>query len=694
MTSCPSCAKFYLDRTIAYKATPLIPPYDKEDDIVQELLDYTQYLKAALDRECKGKMAQPSIEFFNIKRLTSTVKLPARRTLGAAGYDIFLDEEVHIPARMQALVKIGISLEFPQDYYARIAPRSGAALRLKLDIGVGVVDSDFMGEVHILILNHSDLMLSLEKGSCVAQIILEKIITPPIMESIGYIPAAGGSATARVSPTAASLFSRVPAIHRSIRSSEPLRGSLSQEFSFAAPARSLINRLYNMEIIFHIPSISDTKVQAILDTDATTCCICKDAMPKEAYEAINYKVVFFGINSPQETSMKLKNDMMTIRTHKFRIHFTYMLTMNLKDGIEMLLGCNFIKVVAGGLRIEGTEVTFYKDITTINTSPEVRTTAVALLEAEDTDPEFICLNEELFSISQVHYNTDFKMHFAPLMQRLKESGFIGDNPLQHWAKNKVICTLDIINPDLTIQDKPMKYITPLMEATFKAHIDILLKLGVIRPSKSRHRTTAFVVQSGTTMDLVTGLEKKGKERIVFNYKTLNDNTYKDQYSLLGINLIMKKIGHSRIFSKFDLKSGFHQVMMNPESVPWTAFLVPQGLYEWLVMPFGLKNAPAVFQRKMDNCFKNCEDFLVVYIDDILVFSPTEAFYVQHLTQMLDICQKEGLVLSPTKMKIAQPEIEFLGAIVGNRKKKLQQHIIKKIIDFDEEKLQTTKGLRS
>ncbi|KAG6522329.1 hypothetical protein ZIOFF_019468 [Zingiber officinale] len=97
---------------------------------------------------------------------------------------------------------------------------------------------------------------------------------------------------------------------------------------------------------------------------------------------------------------------------------------------------------------------------------------------------------------------------------------------------------------------------------------------------------------------------------------------------------------------------------------------------------------------MDNCFKEYEEFLVVYIDDILVFSATEEAHIQHLTKMLDICAKEGLVLSPSKMKIAQPEIEFLGATVGNRKIKLQQHIIRKIIDFDEQKLQTLKGLRS
>nr|GFB58338.1 ORFIII-like polyprotein [Tanacetum cinerariifolium] len=102
---------------------------------------------------------------------------------------------------------------------------------------------------------------------------------------------------------------------------------------------------------------------------------------------------------------------------------------------------------------------------------------------------------------------------------------------------------------------------------------------------------------------------------------------------------------------------FHQVSMNEESIPWTAFLVPGGLYEWLVMPF-------------------------------------EKEHAKHLEKMLKICEDNGLVLSPTKMKIEVSTIDFLGVVMGEGTIKLKPHIIKKIVNFNEEELNTKKGLRS
>ena len=406
-----------------------------------------------------------------------------------------------------------------------------------------------------------------------------------------------------------------------------------------------------------------------------------------------YPVFINGINSRQEVREKLKGGMMVIGENRFRIPFTYSFPMNMKDGVEMLIGCNFIRVMQGGLRIEGNIITFYKNVTAIVTKTKTETADVAIQELDLNDLEYIEIKESVY-LNYGIKNEKFEKRFSSLLKRLEDFGYIGNEPLKYWSKNQVTCNLEIINPDLTIQNKPLKHVTPAMQEQFNRHVKALLDIGVIRSSTSSHRTMAIMVNSGSTVDPKTGKETKGKERMIFNYRTLNDNTHKDQYSLPGINTILKKVGNSKIFSKFDLKSGFHQVAMDPDFIPWTAFIFPGGLYEWLVMPFGLKNAPAVFQRKMDQCFKDTDEFIAVYIDDILVFSRNEEEHAKHLEIMLGICEKWGLILSPTKMKIAVPEIEFLGAVIGNNKIKLQPHIIKKIAEFDENSLKEKKGLRA
>ncbi|KAJ3688186.1 hypothetical protein LUZ61_017350 [Rhynchospora tenuis] len=411
--------------------------------------------------------------------------------------------------------------------------------------------------------------------------------------------------------------------------------------------KRVLNRLYNIELVMEIPGVTKFKVQAILDTGATVCCIDEQAIPVEAMEPSVYPIQINGVNSQQTANKKLKGGTMSIEENKFRIPFTYAFPMLQRDGIQMLLGCNFIRAMQGGLRIEGQMVTFYKNVTTIATKVDAEVASMAeIAELDLSELEYMEIQRSIaYSIGD--QSESFREKFKPLLDRLREQGYIGDNPLQHWSKNQVTCKLDIINPDVTIQDKPLKHVTPAMKEQFDKHVQALLKIGVIRPSKSRHRTMAMMVNSGTSIDQKTGTEIKGKERM----------------------------------------SEFHQVAMNPDSIEWTAFVVPNGLYEWLVMPFGLKNAPVIFQRKMDNCFRGTEEFIAVYIDDILVFSENEEQHAKHLRKMLEICEKWRLVLSPTKMKIAVQEIEFLGPLYSKtsehgdkRLKSSDYEIIRKIKD--------------
>ena len=97
--------------------------------------------------------------------------------------------------------------------------------------------------------------------------------------------------------------------------------------------------------------------------------------------------------------------------------------------------------------------------------------------------------------------------------------------------------------------------------------------------------------------------------MVINYKRINDNIEDDGYDIPTKDYLLGKIKNYNIFSKFDYKSEFWQVKMHEDSIPWTTFSCPKGHFEWLVMSFDLKNAPSIFQRKMDSIFKEYDFFL-------------------------------------------------------------------------------------
>ncbi|KAF3772221.1 Polyprotein P3 [Nymphaea thermarum] len=339
----------------------------------------------------------------------------------------------------------------------------------------------------------------------------------------------------------------------------------------ATTGRVVRNRLYNLELLIQIEGLPHFNIKAILDTGATTCCVDENSVPANSLEDSAYVASFTGVNSEQRSSKKLKAGKMSIGENIFFIPYTYALPMRLGGEIQMILGCNFIRSMKGGMKIEGETITFYKNITTVQTSQEARITS--LVEDEN---EYLAVQEEVYYVVEPP-TAQFQNKFKGMIQKLTNTGYIGEKPLAHWGKNKITCSIELKNPDFIIEDRPLKQVTPQMKQAFQKHIDALLKIGVIRPSKSKHRTIAIIVYSGTTQDPITGVVTKGKERMVFNYRRLNDNTEKDQYSLPGINSIIKRVAGSNIYSKFDLKSGFHQVMMSPESIPLTAFWVPQGL---------------------------------------------------------------------------------------------------------------------
>ena len=144
-----------------------------------------------------------------------------------------------------------------------------------------------------------------------------------------------------------------------------------------------------------------------------------------------------------------------------------------------------------------------------------------------------------------------------------------------------------------------------------------------------------------------------------DYRRLNEATIPDRYPVPHIQDFSANLAEAQVFSKIDLVKGYHQIPVAPEDIPKMAIITPFGLYEFLRMPFGLKNAAQTFQRLMDTVCRGLEA-VFVYMDDILVASPEEASHKLHLSQLFERLREHGLVINLAKCQFGLSSIDFLG----------------------------------
>ena len=151
-----------------------------------------------------------------------------------------------------------------------------------------------------------------------------------------------------------------------------------------------------------------------------------------------------------------------------------------------------------------------------------------------------------------------------------------------------------------------------------------------------------------------------------DYRSLNEVTIKNKYPLPRIDDLFDQLRGACVFSKIDLRSGYHQMKIRAANIPKIAFTTRYGLYEYTVMSFGLTNAPAYFMYLMNKVFMEFLDkFVVVFIDDILVFSKTEEEHAEHLRLVLQKLQEHKLYAKRSKCEFWLKEVSFLGHVVSN-----------------------------
>ena len=160
-------------------------------------------------------------------------------------------------------------------------------------------------------------------------------------------------------------------------------------------------------------------------------------------------------------------------------------------------------------------------------------------------------------------------------------------------------------------------------------------------------------------------KKDSSMRMCVDYQQLNKVTIKNKYPLPRIDDLMDQLRGAAVFSKIDLRSGYHQIRVKRKDVPRTAFRTRYGHYEYLVMPFGVTNAPAVFMDYMNRIFHEYLDqFVVVFIDDILVYSKSIEEHIEHLRIVLQILRDRKLFAKLSKCEFWLKEVQFLGHVIS------------------------------
>ena len=205
-----------------------------------------------------------------------------------------------------------------------------------------------------------------------------------------------------------------------------------------------------------------------------------------------------------------------------------------------------------------------------------------------------------------------------------------------------------------LPNKPPYRLSPKEHEELQAQINDLLSQGHIRPSQSPYGAPVRFVP-----------KKHGRWRMCIDYRALNKQTVHDRYPFPRSDDLLDRLGRAKHFYTFDLVSGYHQIAVKEADIPKTTFRPQRGHFEFLVMPFGVTNAPVTFQRMKNHIFKEeLDTFVLVYLDNILVFSRTLEEHISHLRTTLRKPRDAKLFARLHKCSFFQQKVDYLGFVVS------------------------------
>ena len=334
--------------------------------------------------------------------------------------------------------------------------------------------------------------------------------------------------------------------------------------------------------------------------------------------------------------------------------------IDLSTDFDIILGNSWLKPLGAKLDLGVENVTINKS----GRQFTIHCSNAPISAADSTEPKFLsvmqCKRLERRGCKTLLINvmpvTENSAPVDPAIQTvLDEYADRFPDDLHELPKERpVFHTIPLQDPNAPPPFRPLYRLSPLERQEVETQVKSLLAKGFIEPSNSPYGAPILFVQ-----------KKDGSLRMVIDYRALNKLTIKNRYPLPRIDDLLDGATGATVFSSLDLMSGYHQIRIQPDDIPKTAFRTPFGLFQWKVLSFGLTNAPATFQAVMNDIFRPLiHKCVLVYLDDILVYSKTMEEHAEHLRQVLQILRDQDFYAKLSKCSFAQSELEFLGHILG------------------------------
>ncbi|CAA0809447.1 Uncharacterized mitochondrial protein AtMg00860, partial [Striga hermonthica] len=400
--------------------------------------------------------------------------------------------------------------------------------------------------------------------------------------------------------------------------------------------------------------LNDIHVFALFDTGATHTFIsrrCLDAIGVHAVTAVDPLEVSLAPGRKIVTSAKASDLSLSIGG---RVLTADAFVLEMRD-FGLILGMDWLSFYHADIRCHDREITLYlpgdESITLFGFRNRSLSHVVSMAKATKLLRRGNCKG---YLVSLVDDSQKARTpHDVPIVREFLD---VFPDELPGGPPNRQVeFSIDLIPGAGPVSKAPYR-MAPKELQELKTQIQELLRLGFIRPSVSLWGAPVLFVK-----------KKDRSMRMCIDYRDLNRLTIKNKYPLPRIDDLFDQLRGACVFSKIDLRSGYHQLKIKESDIAKTAFSTRYGHYEFVVMPFGLSNAPAVFMDLMNRIFHPYLDqfFVLVFFDDILVYSKTWADHLEHLRVVLEILAANSFYIKSSKCSFAQEVVEYLGHFISH-----------------------------